>query len=612
MAAAPADRAGTLLSPGAGWRTHAADLGLLLAGLKAWPALAASVVGFALLTALAEGLALAALLPIFFGLGAPAAGRASVLQAFWTATLGRLGVGPADQVAVLVGIVLFAAVARACAAYASAHQASVVEARLLGALRLRIFDRLMAAAPGYHDQTSTARLQDVLAGQLSAVGLVARAIGMGLSNALTLPAYALLLLALSWRLTAAAAIAVLVIIALLAPLTTRIRRQSADWAAANRLHATRLAEWLAGIRLITLSAAVEPERRRYEAVCDDQGRTAIAAADAAALRAASGELLGTAGLLGLMALGLTTLDVAFPALMAFIVVAMRALPAFRNVLNSSTVIALYAGPLGQVMALVRVDEESRFVDGERPYPGLARELTFEDVAFAYRPGEPVLDGVSFTLVKGSFTAIVGASGAGKSTIAHLLLRLYEPGRGRILVDGVPLSAFRVAELRQRVAVVTQETFLFDASVRENIVFGSAKAHTDEAVLAACEAAGARVFVEALPEGLDTHVGERGVRLSAGERQRLAIARALLRDPELLILDEATSALDQATERSVQGAIERLAEGRTVLAIAHRLSTVERADRVLVLAEGRIAEEGPPAALLDRRGLFWALKAEGPA
>ncbi|MDN5940116.1 MAG: ATP-binding cassette domain-containing protein, partial [Salinisphaera sp.] len=197
---------------------------------------------------------------------------------------------------------------------------------------------------------------------------------------------------------------------------------------------------------------------------------------------------------------------------------------------------------------------------------------------------------------GATTAIVGATGSGKSTIARLLLRLYEPQSGRILLDGRPLFDFCMASVYQRVGVVSQETTLFNASIRANLLFTAVGVPDDAAITAAARRAGIHDFIESLPRGYDTAIGDHGVRLSGGQRQRLAMARTLLRDPEILILDEATSALDQRTERQIQAALAEFGVGRTVIVIAHRLSTIAGADHVIVLKDGQVAETGTLAAL----------------
>lgn len=251
--------------------------------------------------------------------------------------------------------------------------------------------------------------------------------------------------------------------------------------------------------------------------------------------------------------------------------------------------------------------------GGTPFSILEKSISFSNVALQYSPdSHPALSDISFTLPKGQMLALVGASGAGKSSIADLLIGLYAPNKGQILIDGEPLEHLELASWQKRLGVVSQDTFLFNATIADNVSFGMPEA-TLEQIDAACEAAQASGFIKSLPKGYDTFVGERGYRLSGGQRQRLSLARAILRDPELLILDEATSALDSHSERLVQQAIERFERNHTVLVIAHRLSTIVRADQILVLDSGRIVESGTHSALIEKRGLYsqlWQHQSQG--
>jgi subfamily B ATP-binding cassette protein MsbA len=238
----------------------------------------------------------------------------------------------------------------------------------------------------------------------------------------------------------------------------------------------------------------------------------------------------------------------------------------------------------------------------RPLPAFTREIRFDRVTFAYPGREPVLHTVDLVAPLGSVTAIVGPSGAGKSTLVNLIPRFMDATEGGVLVDGTDVRDLTLASLRGAIGLVTQDVILFDDSVRRNVAYGRDDV-PPERIRAALSAANALAFVDALPEGIETRVGESGARLSGGQRQRLAIARALLKDPPILILDEATSALDTESERAVQEALERLMAGRTVLVIAHRLSTVRRADQIVVLDAGRVAERGTHAQLLANDGLY---------
>jgi ABC-type multidrug transport system fused ATPase/permease subunit len=230
------------------------------------------------------------------------------------------------------------------------------------------------------------------------------------------------------------------------------------------------------------------------------------------------------------------------------------------------------------------------------------DVVFEDVHFRYGEGDEVLRDVTFRMAPGEVVALVGPSGAGKTSIANLLCRFYDPIHGHILLDGQDLRQIQIQSLRRHVAIVLQDTFLFNSTVRENLLYGKPNA-TEQEVVAAAEAAYAHEFVEQLPYGYDTEIGERGVKLSGGQKQRLALARAILADPRILILDEATSSVDAEAEYLIQQALTEVMKGRTSLVIAHRLSTIRTADKIIALEEGHIREVGDHRQLLARGGLY---------
>ncbi|KFN52197.1 hypothetical protein N790_00035 [Arenimonas malthae CC-JY-1] len=281
---------------------------------------------------------------------------------------------------------------------------------------------------------------------------------------------------------------------------------------------------------------------------------------------------------------------------------MALLPSLKRITNVQSLVQKGVAAADRLFTILdEPDEDDR---GTRPLQRARGELEFRDVSVTY-PGQeaPALSGISFTAAPGTVTAIVGRSGSGKSTLIRLLPRFYEASSGQVRVDGHPVGDYRLADLRRQIAMVGQRVMLFDDTIEANIAYGAAAGTEPERIRAAARDANALEFIERLPGGLQAHIGENGGLLSGGQRQRLAIARAILKDAPILILDEATAALDTESERLVQDALNRLIPDRTTLVIAHRLSTVEHADQVLVLDGGKLVEQGTHAQLLARGGLY---------
>jgi subfamily B ATP-binding cassette protein MsbA len=294
-------------------------------------------------------------------------------------------------------------------------------------------------------------------------------------------------------------------------------------------------------------------------------------------------------------------------LITFMIMVMRLLPPLKQLSQAPTTAQQSLASAERLFEVLDQPTEEQLDSGTRTVTELHDSIAFERVSFSYGE-EPVLRDVSFTARRGEVVALVGASGAGKSTLVDLIPRFYEPTSGVIRLDGVDTREITLASLRGLTGIVSQDTVLFNDTVRSNIAYGASGRFSDEQVAAAARAANAHGFIAELPQGYDTVLGERGTRLSGGQRQRLAIARALLTDPPILVLDEATSALDTESERLVQEAIDRLLAGRTVFVIAHRLSTVVHADQIFVLERGEIVERGTHAELLALRGVYHRLHA----
>lgn len=506
----------------------------------------------------------------------------------------------------LLGLGVF--VLRSAFLYGQIHLNFAFAHRATADLRDRLFSRLLRwpvdRVGGWHSAEVMSRaLQDT---QLVHTHLLVGLVDF-ISTAVTLLGTVVMLFVLDWRL-ATATFAILPGTVLLA------RHFGAQIQQTSALAQQRVADLAARVRDVLVGARVVrafvQERREERRFADENRRLLrdqLRMGRLVALEVSAMSLATAAGLIVFLWVGgqLVAARLMTPGeLVAFIAyVAMAIEPGV-------SLTRLYGQARQAAAALDRVEEILRVPvvedpDGARDLVGPLGEVAFEEVWLAYEPGRWALRGVDLRIRPGEHVALVGPSGAGKSSLVNLLLRFYDPTRGRVTVGGVDLREVRTASLRRRIAYVPQETVLFAGTVRDNIAYGKPEAALEEVVRAAV-AANADGFIRQLPRGYDTPLDEAGLTLSGGQRQRIAIARALLMDPEFIVLDEATSSLDTESEAQVQEAIERLMAGRTALVIAHRLSTVRRAHRIVVLAEGRVVEEGTYDQLMASGGLFRAL------
>ena len=364
-------------------------------------------------------------------------------------------------------------------------------------------------------------------------------------------------------------------------------------------------ESLDGVRVVKIENREAFEEARVAEVVRRRQKHLVKGANARATAAPATETLMTlvtAGILAYAGWRSTSGAMNVGAFVAFLGALGLASQSLRQLANLQTVMAEGLSAAQRLFAALDVEPEIREQPGARPLPKGDGAITFDKVSFAYDDGRPTLSEVSFEARRGETIALVGPSGGGKSTLLNLIPRFYDATGGRILIDGHDVRDVTLDSLRRQIALVTQEPFLFDDTLRANIAYARPEA-SDAEIEAAARAAAAHDFIMALPEGYATQAGEAGARLSGGQRQRIAIARAFLKDAPILLLDEATSALDTESEAQVQAALSRLMAGRTTILIAHRLSTVRGADRIHVIDKGRLVESGDHASLVAQKGLY---------
>ncbi|MEX1122692.1 MAG: ATP-binding cassette domain-containing protein, partial [Balneolales bacterium] len=302
-----------------------------------------------------------------------------------------------------------------------------------------------------------------------------------------------------------------------------------------------------------------------------------------------------------------------PTLITFLLSLQRL--AVRLKATSSTIVrfADNSGRMLRLEAILKVNDKEYELSGDNPFMGLKGNIKFQEVSLSYGKNDLFeLKNLNFSIAYKKVTALVGESGAGKSSILDLILGLYQPSKGRILINNKPLCSFKIVDLRQHIGMVSQDSFIFNDTIINNLRYGKPDASIDDIIFYA-KAAQAHSFIVALPKGYETRVGERGYRLSGGQRQRLSFARAMIKDPDILILDEATSALDSESEKLIQDALEMFQKGRTVIIVAHRLSTVVKADQILVFERGILVDKGSHYDLINKKGpyeRYWALQTLG--
>ncbi|MEZ4700850.1 MAG: ABC transporter ATP-binding protein [Rhodothermales bacterium] len=511
----------------------------------------------------------------------------------------------------ICAIILAASWLRAGFSFLSEYYATVARVRYVEGMRARIIDQLLAVSLRYFSKTRAGEIINSLTTEISRVIQSLQAVNVFIIRGALMLVYVALMVYVSWQLSLIILVCFGTLSMALGRFFKRIKRGGERVTSASGVFTSSLTELIGGVRTIAAYNTQDFERSRVNKAINRLAKAMIRNGyERLKVTPISQGVISS--LLIIIILVATQyyvlpgkLDVAL--LLAFVFALVRMMPLITELNKNRGTWASLHGSLINVAELLRTDNKPYLVEGKGTVDKLKKGITFEDVSFSYDSDGEVLQDINIRIERAKTTAIVGTSGAGKSTLVDLIPRFYDPSRGRVLWDDTDLRDVNSRTLREKIAVVSQSTFIFNDTIRNNIAYGL-EGVSDERVLEVAEQANALEFIADMPNGLDTILGDSGMRLSGGQRQRIAIARAILRDPDILILDEATSALDSVSEKLVQQSLERLMKGRTVIAIAHRLSTVENADWVVVLEKGRVLEQGTYSDLLEKKGKLWEFHA----
>ncbi|WAL62770.1 heterocyst formation ABC transporter subunit HepA [Thermocoleostomius sinensis] len=580
---------------------------LMLQEIKKFPRLIVLVIIFSFLTAAFEGFGISFLLTFLQNLVEPNSEPLQTGIEWIDVWLLGINAAPLDRLYRISGLILLSTLLRVIFGYLSTIYAEFGRIKLINNLYKQVFEQLQALSLRFYGQTKAGELLNTLTSEVGQLQEAVSTFANIFVKSMVIIAYGVLAFGISWQLTLLATALFGLTAVGLSTLNRWVRESSFPEARARGNLTATAAEFINGIRTVHAFATQEFERKRFYKASDKVATTSEIATVRYAVVRPIAEAAASIVLIGILVIGISvfvsngTLTIA--SLLTFIFVIIRAAPAIQEVSGRFAGLSRLQGSIQNIEAFLSTDNKPYLRNGKAQFQGLRKGIEFVGVDFGYDSDSLVLRDVSLTIPRGKTVALVGASGAGKSTLADLIIRFYDPTRGRILFDGVDLREFDITSVRHRMATVSQDTFIFNATVHNNIAYGLNNI-SEAQVLEAARLANALEFIQKLPEGLETVLGDRGVRLSGGQRQRIAIARALLRNPEILILDEATSALDSVSERLIQKSLEELSVGRTVIAIAHRLSTIMRADQIVVMEQGRIVEQGTYQELLSLRGKLW--------
>lgn len=567
---------------------------------------AASIV-FLGLGALFEGLGLGLLIPFLEGLTTPEVGAWRSGFQWIDSYILAVDADVEYRLLHISGLILFSIFCRAGFSYLGQYFSILMKHNILHDIRCQVINQVNSLPLSYFSKKSAGSILNTVRGETSRVQYYFDTAVQILIQGYMIFMYTLAVIILSWQLTLVVLVLCGVLFGGMSVFIRKLQREGREVPKVNSLVMSIASELIQGIRTVTLSGNSNYESHRYKEASE---RLAELSTDIGRTNSLIGPISQAVSSTALIALIIIAMKffvleglMSVAVLLTYLFALFRLMPFLQAVNGLRGQWAAQRGSLEDVVDFIDKSGKSYIADGTRPLPTLTDRIVLDNVTFSYDTDRPVIRNVNLTIECGKTVAFVGGSGAGKSTLADLIIRVHDPDAGRIFFDGVDLREYKLSDLRQRISVVSQSTFLFNTTVYNNIGYGLDDI-SHKQVREAARQANALDFIEEMPEGFNTVLGDRGVRLSGGQRQRIAIARALLRDPDILILDEATSALDSASEKLVHDSLSGLMQDRTVIVIAHRLSTIENADHVIVLNDGAIVESGTYDELLTMQGTLW--------
>ena len=571
-----------------------------LLSLYPWAIPVITILG--MLSSFFEGLSISLFIPLLQNLDQP--GAQATNNNSWANWLNQLfaQVPYGDRFLVIAASIFIFILIKTGLAYGNSVLFSWYNSRISNQLRIRVFRQLLSVNYSFIENSESGKLINTLTTETWQTSRALAVLVHLITTLCTAFVYIVLLLLISWQLTLLVTVVMALISLIIRGVTRQVRTFGQQAVKINGAMSQRMLESLGGMKLIRLFGRESYEQHRFEQQSQQVSTIFFKLDVLSGVVNPLFEILTATLLVGILLIASQSQS-ALPTLLTFIFLLYRLQPKIKQLDSARVGLRALSSSVEDVMSLLDCTGKPYIRTGRIPFQGIQQGIRFDAVTFFYNSdSRPALQNIFLTIPQGKTTALVGPSGAGKSTLIGLICRLYDTTEGEIYADDRPLWQFELNSWRDRIAIVSQDIYIFSTTIRENIAYGRLDA-TDDEIMAAAKLANAHHFIMELSDHYETQVGDYGMRLSGGQRQRIALARAIVRNPDILILDEATNALDSISESLIQEALDTLSQNRTVIVIAHRLSTIEQADQIIVMNEGQIAEQGNLQQLLKLNGLF---------